>query len=415
MHAHPNPGARLEIAEVFRRFAGAYRDKHTLAGPVARVLRDLQRCRTAALGGHLWHCHECCRDVPLYNSCLNRHCPTCQGPAQYRWIENRQRRLLNTSYFHAVFTLPAILRPVVLAHRRVLFDLLFDAASQTLLAFGADPKRLGAQLGFTLVLHTWTREMLFHPHLHAIVTGGGLSFDRTRWVGLPNDEFLFPVVALSKVFRGNFLQGLIAACAADKLDLTDHQSRKLVAEAKKHDWVVYAKKPFGGPDQIVNYLGRYTHRVGISSSRLLSITDHRIVFRTRGEKTCSLTPEEFIRRFLSHVLPPRFSKIRHYGLLAPGNVNTALLRAQQLLGPARIQTDLPDPVPHTVADLRDCESAATATEPTPVANDPKVIDHAAPRCPHCGGDLTRLSATVDGRPQRAPPDSWQWRTKARCN
>ena len=404
MHAHPTPGARLEIAEVFRRFAGGYRDKHAPAGPAARVLGDLERCRTAALGEHLWHCHECSRDVPLFNSCLNRHCPTCQGPAQYRWIEQRQRRLLDTSYFHVVFTLPAILRPVVFAHRRALLDLLFRAASQTLLAFAADPKWLGAQLGFTLVLHTWTRELLFHPHLHAIVTGGGLSPEGANWVAVRNDEFLFPVSALSKVFRGKFLDGFRALGAAGKLDLTDHQSRKLVRETYKHDWVVYAKKPFGGPEQIVRYLGRYTHRVGISSSRLLSVTDDRIVFRTRGEKTCSLAPDEFLRRFLLHVLPPRFSKIRHYGLLAPGNVHTRLVLAQELLGTAPVHAEPLEPVRTVLDDPRAPESLAASRTDADDDNDERnAVDPAAPRCPHCGGRLIRLAAPVSRRPQRAPP------------
>jgi hypothetical protein len=306
MPAHPQPGAKLEIAQIFQRFAAAYREKNTLRDEPARVLRDLERCRTAALGHHLYTCQDCGSEVPLYNSCLNRHCPTCQGSAQYHWIAERQRRLLNTGYFHMVFTLPAGLRPVVLAHRRILLSLLFSAVAQTLKAFAADPKHLGAQIGFTLVLHTWRRDMLYHPHLHVIVTGGGLSADASSWIGVPNNDFLFPVVAVSKLFRGKFLHGFIDLCKAGKIDLTERQSRKLVRQAKKQDWVVYAKKPFGGPQQIVNYLGRYTHRVAISSSRLLSISDDQIVFRTRGEKTCSLTPEEFIRRFLLHVLPHQF-------------------------------------------------------------------------------------------------------------
>ncbi|MGH8701385.1 MAG: IS91 family transposase [Burkholderiales bacterium] len=399
MHPHPSPGATLQIAEVFRRFAGAYRHTHALGVAAGRVLGDLERCRTAALGGHLYRCHDCGRDVPLFNSCLNRHCPTCQGPAQYRWIEERQRRLLNTPYFHVVFTLPAILRAVVSAQRRVLLDLLFRAASQTLRAFAADPKWLGAQAGFTLVLHTWTRELLFHPHLHAIVTGGGLSPAGTKWVGVPNHEFLFPVSAVSKVFRGKFLEGLIELSRAGKLDLTEPESRKLVRQAKKHDWVVYAKRPFGGPTQIVRYLGRYTHRVGISSSRLLSVTDHRIVFRTRGEHTCSLTPEEFLRRFLLHVLPERFFKIRHYGLLAPANVNTRLVRAQELLGPPPAEAE---PIgelsePHAI------HPTAADTTPLGATHEANAVDRAAPICPHCGGRLRPLSPRRLHRPSEPPP------------
>jgi len=302
-----------------------------------------------------------------------------------------------------VFTLPAPLRPVVFAHRRRLLDLLFRSVADTLHAFAADPKWLGAQLGFTLVLHTWTRALLFHPHLHAIVTGGGLSVDARTWVGLPTEEFLFPGAAVSRVFRGKFLAGFIELWKAGTIDLSEHDSRTLVREAKKHDWVVFAKRPFGGPAQIVNYLGRYTHRVGISSSRLLSISDDTIVFRTRGEKTCSLTPEEFIRRFLLHVLPHQFFKIRHYGLLAPSNVNTRLVRAQQLLGPVPATTERVD-AGQTAADT--IASAEPGTNPINADNDPRPIDRRAPRCPHCHGRLVPLTPRPSHRfQQRAPPNA----------
>jgi DNA-directed RNA polymerase subunit RPC12/RpoP len=399
MHQHPQPGAKPEIAQVFRRFAQAYRRQHALSDQQARVLSDLEHCRTSALGEHLYRCQDCGREVPLYNSCLNRHCPTCQGPAQYRWIEQRQRRLLNTAYFHAVFTVPAVLREVICGHRQLLLDLLFQSVAQTLHAFAAEPQHLGAQLGFTLVLHTWSRTLFFHPHIHAIVTGGGLSSDGNQWIGVPYDDFLFPVTAVSEVFRGKFLHGFIDLCKAGKINLTEHQSRKLVRESKKHGWVVYAKKPFGGPRQIVNYLGRYTHRVAISSARLISINDDKIVFRTRAENTCALAPQEFVRRFLLHVLPPQFFKIRHYGLLAPGNVNTRLMQAQLLLGPVA-DTDQPsDPADN---------DASTATEPRPTPstpdNEPTPIDRSAPRCPHCGGRLVSRTPRRFHRSQRAPPN-----------
>lgn len=400
MHQHPAAGAKLEVAEVFHRFAGAYREKNTLADQVDRVLGDLVRCRTASLGEHLYTCQDCGSEVPLYNSCLNRHCPTCQGPAQYHWIAQRQRRLLNTGYFHMVFTLPAVLRPVVLAHPRLLLTLLFSVVAQTLNAFAADPKRLGAQIGFTLVLHTWRRDMLFHPHIHVIVTGGGLTADGSRWISLPDEDFLFPAPAVSKLFRGKFLHGLIELSKAGKLGLTEQHSRKLVREAKRQDWVVFAKKPFGGPAQIVNYLGRYTHRVAISSARMISITEDHIVFRTRGEKTCSLTPEEFIRRFLLHVLPHQFFKIRHYGLLAPGNVNTRLARAQQILGPPPEDDDPPQP--NTCArDGDDTASSQIAGE----MKENNTEERSAPRCPHCGGrlvPLVRRNLRLDELP---PPDT----------
>ena len=303
-----------------------------------------------------------------------------------------------------VFTLPAQLRPVVFAHRRSLLDLLFRSVADTLHAFAADPTRLGAQLGFTLVLHTWTRELLFHPHLHAIVTGGGLSSDASTWMGVPTEDFLFPGTAVSRVFRGKFLAGFIGLWKAGKIDLSEHDSRKLVRELKKNDWVVFAKRPFGGPAQIVNYLGRYTHRVGISSARLVSISDEKIVFRTRGEKTCSLTPEELIRRFLLHVLPHQFFKIRHYGLLAPGNVNTRLVRAQELLGPVPATTEPVDAL-RPPPDDDPLESAAPGSDPIEAGNEPNAVDHTAPRCPHCGGRLVALTTRSSHRLQRAPPDT----------
>jgi hypothetical protein len=405
MHQHPQPGAQLEVAQIFRRFAKAYRRKHPLTDDQSRVLGDLEYCRTSALGEHLYRCQDCGSEVPLYNSCLNRHCPTCQGPAQYRWIEQRQRRLLNTAYFHVVFTLPSLLREVVFAHRRILLDLLFRSVADTLHAFAADPQRLGAQLGFTLVLHTWTRALFFHPHLHAIVTGGGLSVDASTWIGVPNDEFLFPVTAVSEVFRGKFLQGFIDLWTAGKINLSENQSRKLVREVKKHHWVVFAKKPFGGPVQIVNYLGRYTHRVAISSSRLLSITDDKIVFRTRAENTCSLTPEEFLRRFLLHVLPHQFFKIRHYGLLAPANVNTRLLRAQQLLGPlpAAQLIENAGPLP-LIAAAATTQGSQADTAPVEASNDPP-LDRSAPKCPHCGGRLVPLTTRRLHLEHLPPPDT----------
>ena len=395
MHEHPQPGAKLEIAQVFQRFAGAYRERNTLADEPDRVLRDLEHCRTAVLGHHLYTCQHCGSEGPLFNSCLNRHCPTCQGPAQYHWIAERQRRLLNTAYFHMVFTLPAVLRAVVFAHRRILLNLVFSSVAETLHAFAAAPKGLGAPIGFTLVLHTWRRDMLYHPHLPVIVTGGGLSADALRWIGVPNEDFLFPVPAVSKLFRGKFLYGFIDLWKAGKIDLTEHQSRKLVGEAKEQDWVVYAKKPFGGPRQIVNYLGRYPHRVAISSSRLLSISDDQIVFRTRAEKTCSVTPEEFIRRFLLPVLPHQFFKIRHYGLLAPANVNTRLVRAQELLGPVPTVTDPSDSPAH--------DAHTSSAEPATVMDEHNSVDRAAPRCPHCAGRLVPLTPRRLHQAPRPPP------------
>jgi hypothetical protein len=269
------------------------------------------------------------------------------------------------------------------------------------------PKWLGAQPAFTLVLHTWTRELLFHPHLHAIVAAGGLSPDASRWIDPPNADFLFPVTALARVFRGRFLEGFIDLCQAGAIDLSERQSRALVRKAKRHDWVVFAKKPFGGPAQIVRYLGRYTHRVAISSSRLVSISDERIVFRTRGEKTCALAPEEFIRRFLLHVLPHQLFKIRHYGLLAPANVGTRLVRAQELLGQAAARAELAARAQGVAVQSAAAppESRSAALSATDRSDDQASLDRAAPVCPYCGGPLVRLMARRSRRAHGPPPDT----------
>lgn len=384
VHAHLAPGAsRLEIAAIFRAHGQSFRQQHRLSPEHDRVLGDLERCRTAALGGHLYRCTQCAAEVPLYNSCLNRHCPTCQGPAQLRWIEERKKRLLHTDYFHVVFTLPAPLRPLVRRSRRLLFDLLFAAAADTLLAFGRDPKRLGAEIGFTLVLHTWTRELAFHPHVHAIVTGGGLDVDTDRWVSARQD-YLFPVEALSRLFRGKFLHGLIdlfEAGAFNDVGLAPQSFRILVRRLARQEWVVYAKPPFGGPEQILTYLGLYTHRVALSNARLLSVSDALITFRTRGEGRCAIAPHEFIRRFLLHVLPAQFVKIRHYGLLAPVNVNTRLRRAEELLA----DHNRAQPLATAPSDGR----ADTSGE----HNGEITADLARPRCPHCGGRTLVLVGT----------------------
>lgn len=403
MHPHSPPAPPLQIASIFRTHAQSFRNHHHLSPQQERVLDDVERCRTLALGGHLYKCEQCSSEVPLYNSCLNRHCPTCQAPTQFHWIEKRKQRLLLTDYFHLVFTLPELLRPLVHRYRRLLFDLLFSAAAETLLTFGRDPKRLGAQIGFSLVLHTWTRELMFHPHLHGIVPGGGLDGAADRWVKARQD-FLFPVAALSQVFRGKFLEGLInlfeaGAFTDSKVDPTSF--RKLTCRLARQDWVVYAKKPFGGPEQIVNYLGLYTHRVAISNSRLLSIQDDLITFRTRGEGTCSIPPHEFIRRFLLHVLPEHFVKIRHYGLLAPANVNTRLRRAQELLAQQSTAAS-----PSTDPSQVGAESSSARSDENETS-----ADLARPRCPYCGGRTLILvgprPARFYRRPRRSdpPPDT----------
>ena len=330
---------RLEIASVFNAHGRAFRRSHTLSLDELRAMRAIEACRTAALGGHVDTCDTCGHEANSYNSCRNRHCPKCQSLSQARWIAKRQRRILPSHHFHVVFTLPAELRRLALRNRKRVFDLLFEAAAQTLLALGADPERLGATLGFTAVLHTWTRDLRFHPHLHVIVTGGGLSLDRRRWIAVRGGRFLFPVKVLSRLFRGKFLAALSEAHTHDELVLTGpaaalaapgaFQKLKRLLYAK--EWVVYAKRPFGGAQQVFAYLGRYTHRVGLSNQRLDEIGEAGVRFHTKDGKSVTLAPPDFIGRFLLHVLPAGFVKIRHYGLLAAGNVGTKLEVARSLL------------------------------------------------------------------------------------
>jgi hypothetical protein len=328
------------VAEIFRAHGEAYLDRHTVNPDQRAAMRSIAACRTRALGGHVDICDRCGHERPAYNSCRNRHCPKCQSLRQAKWVEQRLARLLPTHYFHVVFTLPAALRPLAHRNRRRVFMLLFRAAAQTLLALGRDPARLGAQLGITAVLHTWTRELDFHPHVHCIVTGGGLAVDGERWVPARR-RYLFPVQVLSRLFRGKFLAALGQAYRDGELDLgggahdlVDPAAfQQFVDKLYRAEWIVYAKRPFGGPQQVFRYLGRYTHRVGISNQRLQHIDAESVRFATKGGRNITLRPDQFIRRFLLHVLPSGFVKIRHYGLLAAGNATTQLDRARVLLEP----------------------------------------------------------------------------------
>jgi hypothetical protein len=319
-----------------------YRREKVVTPDQLKVMRAIEACRTEVLGGHLDVCERCGYERPAYNSCRDRHCPKCQSLAQAKWVQERMERLLPVHYFHVVFTVPSSLRPIFRGNGRAMFDLLFAAASRTLLKLGEDPKRLGAQLGITAVLHTWTRELAYHPHLHCIVTGGGLGPDGTKWVEARR-KYLFPVKVMAKLFRGLFLDGLRRAHAAGELDVAAADLAQLIDSLYRTDWVVYAKRPFGGPEQVFKYLGRYTHRVGISNQRLLSLDHRGVTFATKNGRTITLAPQEFIRRFLQHVLPPGFVKKRHYGLWAAGNVTRRLAVARSLL-PA-----VPPPTP-VVAD-----------------------------------------------------------------
>ena len=308
---------RFELAEIVRAHRASLEDAVSLSAAQRRVLTDVAQCRTAVLGGHLDVCDNCGHERPSYNSCRNRHCPKCQALAQERWIEQQQQRLLDAPHFHVVFTLPSELRRLARFAPKVLFDLLFRCAGATLSAFGR--RRLDAQLGATLVLHTWTKELLFHPHVHAIVSAGGLRQDGT-WVPAAQ-RFLFSVKAMSRVFRGKMRAALCEAYDASAFlgfdDFADPEGfDRLSRELARKDWYVYAKRSFSRAKYVVEYLGRYTHRVGLSNSRLLAVSDSRIVIRTRGDGRAAMAPVELLRRFAQHVLPGRFHKIRHIGLYA---------------------------------------------------------------------------------------------------
>jgi hypothetical protein len=340
---------RLDVADVIRSCSDEFLERYGagLTPEQKRALHDLTACRTAALGGHVLGCPECGHQVISYNSCGNRHCPKCYGTAAARWTEAQAADLLEVPYFHVVFTLPRALDPIALANPREIYGLLMRAAAETLIELAADPKHLGAEIGVLAVLHTWGQDLELHPHVHCVVPGGGLSPDGTRWVGSRPDFFL-PVRALSRVFRGKFLAGLRAAFAAGRLRLarepgpsaSREELERRVSESVRTDWVVYAKEPFGGPEVVLKYLARYTHRAAISNHRLLELEDGEVRFRWKDYahgsrwRTMTLGAVEFVRRFLMHVLPAGFVRIRHYGLLANRHRREKLALCRELLGGA---------------------------------------------------------------------------------
>jgi len=323
--------ARPELADIFRSHGESYRKTHFLPASHLKVMRAVEVCRTAEMGGHLKQCDTCGFEHPTYNSCRNRHCPKCQSLAKAKWLNKQSCELLPVGYFHLVFTLPHELNRLVLAHKKILLTLLFKAVSETLLEFGQ--KRLGGQLGFIMVLHTWDQTLKDHFHLHCLVPAGALSFDQSRWIST-RKNFLFPVKALSRVFRGKFLDLLKQACDHGKIP---PPSQELKALGKKN-WVVYAKKPFGSPQTVLDYLGRYTHRVALSNNRILNVQNGLVTFSYRDRrdkdrlKSMTLNAEEFIRRFLLHVLPDGFMRIRHFGFLANRTKKHALPQCRKLLG-----------------------------------------------------------------------------------
>jgi len=320
----------LEVADIVRLVAEESLGSSDLTTWQKKALRDILACRTSVLGGHLLVCDHCGHEVPVYNSCGNRHCPKCQSFAQARWIEERKDRVLPTHHFHLVFTLPAELRPIAKKYPRPVYDLLIRTAAKALETIAKDKRHLGATPAITAVLHTWTREMLLHPHVHLIVSGGGLTED-DQWNATPTNFFL-PVLVLSRHFRTKFVAGIKRL--VERGDVVPPETPDFEAtleELEKKDWVVYSKAPFGGAKHLFEYLGRYTHRVAISNQRLLRLTEDGVVFLTKGGRTLTLSPAEFVRRFLLHILPRGFTKIRHYGLLAPSAVKTRLVTARRLL------------------------------------------------------------------------------------
>jgi Putative transposase/Transposase zinc-binding domain len=341
---------KLEVADVFRRYGAAYRQKHaaSLSRGQRRVMSAVELCRTAALGGHLEQCDSCGHQRPAYHSCRNRHCPKCQSLARAQWLEDRQAELLPVEYFHLVFTVPEEIAAIAYQNKEVVYGILFRATAETLRTIAADPKHLGAEIGFLAILHSWGQNLLFHPHLHCVVPGGGLGPDAQRWIACrPN--FFLPVRVLSRLFRRLFLEHLQAAFDTGQLQFFAALARlreprafaQYLAPLKIVDWVVYAKPPFGGPEHVLNYLGRYTHRVAISNNRLLDIDHGKVTFSWKDyrdhdrQKIMTLDADEFIRRFLLHVLPDGFQRIRHYGFLGHRYRQAKLALCRKLLGVVR--------------------------------------------------------------------------------
>lgn len=352
----PKAGGVL-LGDIARAHGAALRQSYALTPEQNAVLRALERCRTAALGGHMHTCDSCGYAVPMYNSCRNRHCPTCQSLEQHKWLERRRETILPVPYFHLVFTLPSELRPVVAMNRERMFALMFEAASKTVLILSRDEKRLGGTPAVTMVLHTWTRELTFHPHVHAIVSAGALN-EEGEWVASRKD-YLFPVKVMARLFRRLFREALLKAIEADQVTVRaehDAPMRRALFETK---WNVYAKAPFGGAEQVYSYLGRYTHRVGISNARIRRADEQRVEFSTKNGRTCSLAPVEFLHRMLLHVLPKGFHKIRHYGLCSSHHIAAGTIgKVRALLQPQPLSASLADAEPSETTG-----AAAGAGEP----------------------------------------------------
>jgi len=366
-------GRKCELSDIFRLHGAEYRARHNLSDQQKRVMFDIEHCRTSALGYHVEVCDTCGHREAAYNSCRNRHCPKCQGITRRRWVEKRLKDLLPVPYFHEVFTLPSEIFPVCLFNQEVVYNLLFESAAEALLLFGKDPKWLGGEIGFFGVLHTWGQSLCVHPHVHFVVAGGGIG-ENGEWIWLKyGGKFLFPVRALSKTFRRLFIEGLLRAYdegrlrfAAELEALGEREGfDKWIVELESKEWVVFSRAPFAGPEDVVRYVGRYTHRVAISNARILSVGDEDVCFsykdyRDGGErKEMSLSADEFIKRFLYHVLPAGFHKIRHYGFLGNGKKKKLQELREGLLPKEGLSCRMEEAA--EVSDLVRCPSCGVGT------------------------------------------------------
>jgi hypothetical protein len=393
----------VEVADIFRRHGPAWRNAN--AGHVSldqlKVMSAIENCRTAALGGHVERCEDCAHVRIAYNSCRNRHCPKCQAIAAKEWLAEREAELLPVPYFHVVFTLPASIADIAWQNKAVIYDMLFKAAAETLVTIAADPKHLGARIGLTAVLHTWGSALTHHPHVHIIVPGGGISPDAERWIAC-RDGFFLPVRVLSRLFRRLFLEKLTAAYHAGRLNFFGNQAPLAAPEVfkdhlvplRKTEWVVYAKRPFGGPEAVLAYLSRYTHRIAISNSRLIAFNDSGVTFKWKDyranerqrAKVMTLAIDEFIRRYLIHVLPSGFHRIRHYGLFANGGRAENIAKARQLLN-----------VPQA---RRQCEDTGADND-----GEPNLFSYP---CPCCGGRMIIIETFDRGCTPRHQPTRRIW-------
>jgi hypothetical protein len=392
------PRPALEVADIFRAHGPAWREAN--AGHVSlgqlKVMSAIESCRTAALGGHVARCENCSHTQIAYNSCRNRHCPKCQGAAAQEWLAAREAELLPVPYYHVVFTLPAAIADIAYQNKAVIYNLLFKASAETLTMIAADPKHLGARIGVLSVLHTWGSALTHHPHVHMIVPGGGISLDGDKWVSC-RPGFFLPVRVLSRLFRRLFLEKLVAAHQAGELQffgnhtpLTNAQAfAAYLAPLRKTEWVVYSKRPFGGPEEVLRYLARYTHRVAIANRRLIACDDKGVTFKWKDYrlegperyKVMTLATHEFIRRFLIHVLPDGFHRIRYYGLLASGKRADNIARARELLALPLLPIDA---------------IKAATTKP----DEPQAPEHP---CPCCGGRMIIIEIFARGCSPRYQP------------